>query len=217
MPDLAALLAPRSVAIVGAAPKGQGLRGRIIEIMRMHPYAGAVYPVSRSHDEVQGLRAYRAVADIPASVDLAVLIIPAEHVLAELERCGQAGVKAAAVISSGFAEEEGGAGATNQAQLARIARTYDMAVLGPNSEGFANLPLDLCPTFSPAVAETSVPLGHKDAAYVRSHFDAMEVRLVDAPRAGEILVAIVVTDSGRPLPRIGGLTTAEIKGADGLR
>lgn len=62
-----------------------------------------------------------------------------------------------------------------------------------------------------------VPLGHKDAAYVRSHFDAMEVRLADAPRAGEILVAIAVTDSGRPLPRIGGLTVAEIEGKDGLR
>ncbi len=62
-----------------------------------------------------------------------------------------------------------------------------------------------------------VPLGHKDAAYVRSHFDAMEVRIADAPRAGEILVAIVVTDSGRPAPRIGGLTTKEIKGVDGLR
>ena len=62
-----------------------------------------------------------------------------------------------------------------------------------------------------------VPLGHKDAAYVRSHFDAMEVRVADAPRAGEILVAIVVTDSGRPAPRIGGLTTKEIKGVDGLR
>lgn len=62
-----------------------------------------------------------------------------------------------------------------------------------------------------------VPLGHKDAAYVRSHFDAMEVRLADAPRAGEILVAIAVTDSGRPLPRIGGLTVAQIEGKDGLR
>ena len=62
-----------------------------------------------------------------------------------------------------------------------------------------------------------VPLGHKDAAYVRSHFDAMEVRVADAPRAGEILVAIVVTDGGRPAPRIGGLTTSEIKGVDGLR
>ena len=62
-----------------------------------------------------------------------------------------------------------------------------------------------------------VPLGHKDAAYVRSHFDAMEIRVHDAPRAGEIVVAVVVTDSGRPRPRIGGLTTEQIEGKDGLR
>lgn len=62
-----------------------------------------------------------------------------------------------------------------------------------------------------------VPLGHKDAAYVRSHFDAMEVRLNDSPRANEIMVAVAVTDSGRPLPRVGGLTSDEAIGKDGLR
>jgi hypothetical protein len=62
-----------------------------------------------------------------------------------------------------------------------------------------------------------IPLGHKDAAYVRSHFDGMEIRVPDAPRANEIVVAIAVTDGGRPLPRIGGLTVSEIKGEDGLR
>ena len=62
-----------------------------------------------------------------------------------------------------------------------------------------------------------VPLGHKDAAYVRSHFDGMEVRMADAPRADEMLVAICVTDSGRPFARVGGLSVAEIKGEDGLR
>jgi Amino acid synthesis len=62
-----------------------------------------------------------------------------------------------------------------------------------------------------------IPLGHKDAAFVRSHFDAMEVRLNDAPRANEIMVAVAVTDSGRPLPRVGGLKKNEIKGEDGLR
>ncbi|HMS07216.1 MAG TPA: amino acid synthesis family protein [Burkholderiaceae bacterium] len=62
-----------------------------------------------------------------------------------------------------------------------------------------------------------VPLGHKDAAYVRSHFDAIEARVGDAPRAGEILVAVAVTASGRPLARIGGLQAHEIKGEDGLR
>ncbi len=62
-----------------------------------------------------------------------------------------------------------------------------------------------------------IPLGHKDAAFVRSHFDGMEVRLNDAPRANEIMVAIAVTDSGRPLARVGGLTKDQIKGEDGLR
>ncbi len=62
-----------------------------------------------------------------------------------------------------------------------------------------------------------VPLGHKDAAFVRSHFDAMEARVNDAPRANEIVVAVVVTDSGRPHPRIGGLQLHEIIGTDGLR
>jgi amino acid synthesis protein len=62
-----------------------------------------------------------------------------------------------------------------------------------------------------------IPLGHKDAAFVRSHFDGMEIRVSDAPRANEILVAIAVTDSGRPLARVGGLTKDQIKGEDGLR
>jgi hypothetical protein len=62
-----------------------------------------------------------------------------------------------------------------------------------------------------------VPLGHKDAAFVRSHFDAMEARVSDAPRANEIVVAVVVTDSGRPLPRVGGLQAHEAEGKDGLR
>src|ERR1700692_935369 len=62
-----------------------------------------------------------------------------------------------------------------------------------------------------------VPLGHKDAAFVRSHFDAMEARVSDAPRANEIVVAIAVTDSGRPLARVGGLQAHEIKGEGGLR
>jgi len=62
-----------------------------------------------------------------------------------------------------------------------------------------------------------VPLGHKDAAYVRSHFDGIEVRINDAPRANEIMVAVAVADSGRPLPRVGGLEAGDAKGEDGLR
>lgn len=62
-----------------------------------------------------------------------------------------------------------------------------------------------------------VPLHYKDAAFVRTHYDAMEVRLHDAPAADEIVVAVVVTSGGRPHPRIGGLQIQEVKGEDGLR
>lgn len=62
-----------------------------------------------------------------------------------------------------------------------------------------------------------VPLGHKDAAYVRSHFDGMPVRISDGPRANEILIAIALAPTGRPLPRVGGLTHDEVTGTDGLR
>ena len=62
-----------------------------------------------------------------------------------------------------------------------------------------------------------VPVGHKNAAYVRTHFDSMEVRTADAPRANEILVVIVVGIGGRPLPRVGGLDQSDIKEWDGLR
>lgn len=66
-------------------------------------------------------------------------------------------------------------------------------------------------------AELDIPLGHKDAAYVRSHFDGMQASITDAPRANEIVVAVAVTTGGRPLPRIGGLKAQEVKGEDGLR
>lgn len=62
-----------------------------------------------------------------------------------------------------------------------------------------------------------IPLGHKNAAYVRSHFDAVEARVSDAPRANEIVVAVAITDGGRPLARVGGLQKHEVKGQDGLR
>lgn len=98
------------------------------------------------------------------------------------------------------------------------------AILHPKLGGTLRAALGGGPALVPSAkkrggmgAAIDVPLGHKDAAYVRSHFDAMEVRVADAPRRDEIVVAVVVTDSGRPLPRVGGLQAGEIKGQDGLR
>ncbi len=122
------------------------------------PSRAALYPISRSHGEVMGLKAYPSVADLPAPADLAILIIPAQHVPAELERCGKAGVRSAVVLSSGFAEAVGGDGAGLQDEMRAIVKRYGMAVMGPNSEGFANTAAALCPTFSPAVEPSDRPL-----------------------------------------------------------
>src|ERR1700754_4838128 len=151
MPDIAKLLWPKSVAIVGASSDTRGLRGRIVQILRSHPYQGAVYPVSRSEIEAQGLRAYKTVSELPPT-DLAALIIPAKFVPQELENCGKAGIKAAIILSSGFAEEKGETGPALQRDVQAIAKRYDMAVSGPNGEGFANTAAALCPTFTPAMA-----------------------------------------------------------------
>ena len=158
MPDIGALLSPTSVAVVGASPDTHILRGRIMHVLGCHPYKGRVYPVSRSHDEVMGLKAYRTVSDLPETVDMAVLIIPSAYVPDTLEECGAMGVKAAQIITSGFAEEVGGEGEKQQRRIREIAEKYDMAVCGPNSEGFANMALDFCPTFSPAVDDPDTPL-----------------------------------------------------------
>jgi acetate---CoA ligase (ADP-forming) len=151
------MLWPKSIAVVGASSDVHGLRGRILEIILTHPFAGSVYPVSRSATEVQGLKAYSSVAALPEPIDLAILIIPAQFTAAELERCGQAGVKAAIILSSGFAEESE-TGMHMQKEIAAIARRYDMAVSGPNTEGFANIAAGLCPTFSPAMDKNAGPI-----------------------------------------------------------
>ena len=158
MPDLGALLTPRAVAVVGASPDTAIIRGRTLKVMLQQGFRGPIYPVSRSHSEVQGLKAYPSIAALPDRADLAVLTIPAAHVLDELERCGEAGVRAALVVASGFAEDKADAGAAMQKRIGEIARRYDMAVCGPNSEGFLCAEARLCPTFSPAVETLDVPL-----------------------------------------------------------
>ncbi len=156
--NIGALLNPATVAVIGAAPAGQGLRGRILETMLAHPYRGRIYPISRSHGEVQGLKAYGSIGDCPEAVDCAVLIIPGKFVAEELARCGAAGVKAAIILSSGFAEEAGGDGARMQDEIRAVAQRYAMAVTGPNCEGHVSTASAFCPTFSPAVAPGSISL-----------------------------------------------------------
>jgi acetate---CoA ligase (ADP-forming) len=196
VPDIGKLLWPRSVAVIGASSDTKGLRGRILQILRGHPFAGPVYPVSRSEAEVQGLKAYRSVAELPEPVDLAVLIIPAKFVPDELARCGAAGIPAAIIPSSGFAEEAGEAGARLQEEIRAIAVCYDMAVNGPNGEGFANTEAALCPTFSPAMEAGATPLlpfGRTGQAAVIAQSGGLGFAFFDRGRPKDLSFRYIVT------------------------
>jgi acyl-CoA synthetase (NDP forming) len=197
MTGLDALLSPRTIALVGASPDVHIFRGRTLKVMLGHPYTGRIYPVSRSHEQIQGLRAYPSVAAIPEPVDLAILIIPAEFVPDELERCGAAGVKAVMILSSGFAEARGPDGVELQARVVAIARRHGLVVCGPNAEGYANTAAALCPTFSPAVDHLAVPLtppwrtrGH---VAVVAQSGGMGFSLFDRGRPRELPFSYVIT------------------------
>ncbi|HEX8106318.1 MAG TPA: CoA-binding protein, partial [Kofleriaceae bacterium] len=194
---LDALLSPRTVAVVGASPDLRIFRGRTLQVMLGHPYAGRIYPVSRSHAEIQGLRAYPSIAAIPEPIDLAVLIIPAEFVPDELARCAAAGVRAAMILASGFAEAGTPAGEQLQARVVAIAERHGMIVCGPNAEGYANTAAALCPTFSPAVHHLTVPLvppwrtrGH---VAVVAQSGGMGFAMFDRGRARELPFSYIIS------------------------
>jgi acyl-CoA synthetase (NDP forming) len=198
MPDIAKLLWPDTVAVIGASPNPQRLRGMIMDIMLGQPFAGDIFPVNANHAEIQGRKAYPTVKDIPVTVDLAVLIIPAEAVVDEMERCGAAGVKAAIIITSGFAEQADETGRDLQRRLREIIERYDMAVIGPNAQGFANCASMLCPTFSPALRKPELPLlpeWHKDGGRVAviAQSGALGFSFYDRGRLSELPFRYVVT------------------------
>ncbi len=122
----------QSVAIVGASPK-PGARNRIVKVLLQHGFAGRVYPVSPSADEVEGLKAYKTLADLPEVPDVALIITPAATVPGLIEECGQKGIRGAIVYSSGFEEVEGGHELARQ--LKEAADKYNVHVLGPNGQG----------------------------------------------------------------------------------
>src|SRR5580698_5157434 len=157
MPDLRPLLSPKSLCIVGAAAD-ESIRGRLTKQLIGHGFDGPIYPVTRSQSELLGHKAYRSVADIPEPVDLAVIVVPAAHVISTIEQCGARGIPAAVIISSGFGEEKSEEAAQRDAQLRALAARLGMAICGPNSEGLVNPLRPLVATFSPVFHDPSKPL-----------------------------------------------------------
>jgi acyl-CoA synthetase (NDP forming)/RimJ/RimL family protein N-acetyltransferase len=131
------LLAPRSVAVIGAGRDPGGVGHAVLRNVVEHGFAGPVYAVNPAADRVAGVRAVPSVGDVDGPVDLAVVVVPAGQVPAVVEECGRKGVPAVIVISAGFAEV-GPAGAALSAAALRAARRFGTRLLGPNCLGVIN-------------------------------------------------------------------------------
>jgi acyl-CoA synthetase (NDP forming) len=145
--NLKNLFHPRSVALIGASTEQNKLSGRPFRFFREYGYAGNVYPVNPKYPEIAGVPCFAKLSDIPGEVDLAVITLPATAVPQALAECGTKGIKAAAIISSGFAEV-GGEGVRLQDELQRIALENGINVCGPNCSGFVYFPERVTATFS---------------------------------------------------------------------
>ena len=150
---LRSFLEPHSVAVIGASRRRGTVGGAILRNVLAAEFTGAVYAVNPHSEVVQSLPAYASVSAIPAPIDLAVVVVPADGVLAVARDCAAAGVRALLVISSGFAET-GAAGAQRQAELLAICRQSGMRVIGPNCLGVLNTAstVGLNATFAPTPA-----------------------------------------------------------------
>jgi len=131
------LLRPRSIAVIGASRSPNTIGWQILDNLLRHGYTGAVYPVNPTADAVHSIRAFHSVEAIPDPVEMAVVVVPKQHVCATAEACGRKGVKALVVISAGF-KEVGGAGVEREKELKAIAAKYGMRLVGPNCMGVLN-------------------------------------------------------------------------------
>lgn len=147
--SLAALLDPKSVAIIGASDDPLRIGGRPIQYTRDAGYKGTIYPINPKRDEVQGLKAYPSIAEVPGPVDCAIVALPAAVVLETLEACAVKGVGACIVFSSGFSEL-GAEGAEMQGRISALAARTGMRILGPNCLGAFNAASGWMGTFSSA-------------------------------------------------------------------
>jgi acyl-CoA synthetase (NDP forming) len=168
--SIASFLAPRSIAIIGAAPAEQrSIRGMLLLVLRRAGFKGRIAPVNPSYREINGLPCYPAIGAVDFAVDLAIVALPAELVCDVVEQCAAAGVRAAIIISSGFAEETSDR-AKLQTRLSQIARRTGIRICGPNCEGFYNIVGGIAATFSaaaePSEAERALPHAARRVAVV---------------------------------------------------
>jgi acetyltransferase len=150
---LDAIFAPDSIAVVGASEKPGSVGRTLLWNLVSNPFGGTIFPVNPKRDSVLGIEAYKSVSGIEADVDLAVIATPASTVPGIVEECGEAGVEGLIIVSAGF-REVGEEGAELEHDIRRIAREYDIRIVGPNCLGVMRPPNGLNATFAGSMANT---------------------------------------------------------------
>ncbi len=146
---LSATFSPQSILVYGASSDPGKIGGRPLRYLKELGFRGALHAINPSRDSVQGVPSFPRAVDVPGTVDLAVIVVPAEAVLAAIQDCIAKGVRSAVVLSSGFSEI-GEKGARMQLEMATAAKAAGMRLLGPNCLGFVNGSQGTSVTFSPS-------------------------------------------------------------------
>jgi acetyltransferase len=190
--SLDSIIAPHSIAVVGASRSPDTIGHQILANLVNYGYTGAVYPVNPGVTSVHSIKAWPGVADIPDSVDMAVVCVPKKSVLQVAEEAGRKGVKGLVVISAGF-RELGAEGAGRERELMTICRRYGMRLVGPNCLGVLNADpaVSMNATFAPCMP----PYGH--AGFV-SQSGAMGLSVLDYAREYGIGIAQFVSMGNKP-------------------
>ncbi len=198
---LTPLLAPRSVAVVGASDDPRRIGGRPIAYMLSAGYAGQILPVNPNRATVQGLTAYPSVADLPVSPDVAILAVPVALATDAMRALAARGTRAVVAFTAGFAEVDE-AGATAQAELVAIAQAAGMRLLGPNCLGLFDGRAGYYATFTNAM-ETGFPTAGRIG--IASQSGAYGTHVFAAARNRRIGTSVVVTTGNEADVTVGEL------------
>jgi acyl-CoA synthetase (NDP forming) len=144
-----AIFKPKAAAVIGASDNPGKLGSHVMRSLTEGGYQGRIYPVNPGKNEIMGIKTYPSLLQVPESVDLSIIVLPAESVPKTFQECREKGVKGIVLITAGFKEIEDKRGETLQREITELANQYGMKVIGPNTFGVVNLHLPLNASFTP--------------------------------------------------------------------
>ena len=186
-PQLEPLFKPRGIAVIGASRSPGKIGHTVVSNLLESGYSGSIYPVNPKADSLLGLEVLSDTSELPAGVDLAIVVVPADSVAEEIEKAGRAGVKHAAIVTSGFSEV---GNIAQEREVVETAQDYGMRILGPNVFGIYSSASEMNATFGPA----EVPSGN--IALV-SQSGALGVSLIEKAASEQIGLSTIISLGNR--------------------